>query len=199
MTQFARTIINLSGFEGSPGVNVLHWCAPAHLDIDLPDVENFHEILGEVFTAAGAGFYAEGVTATVNPVVTVHEVDDGTLVGAFTDTSGPYTVTGTGEGTQSRAVQAGIRFATTDVRAGRRVQGRTFMGPIATDQLDDNGQILDAVRTGLAAAWAGAIDPLGPRLIVWSRPTVAEPVGAYADVTSTTCAARPFILRGRSF
>lgn len=198
MTQFARTIIDLSGFEGSPGVNVLQWCAPGHLDIDLPDVENFHEILGDVFSAAGAGFYAAGVTATVNPVVTIHEVDDGSLVGAFTSETGPYTITGTGGGDQSRAVQAGIRFATRDIRNGRRVQGRTFMGPIATEQLDSGGQIRSAVRDGLADAWSGAIDPLGPRLIVWSRPTASEPVGAYADVTSTTCAERPFILRGRS-
>lgn len=198
MTQFARTILNLDGFQGGPGVNVLQWCDIAHVDITDTGVENFHAILGDVFTAAGAGFWADGVTVTINPVVTVHEVDDGTMVGAITDTTGPYTITGSGEGTQSRAVQAGVQLHTGDIRNGRRVQGRSFMGPVAADQLDDNGQILDAVRTGLAEAWSGAIDALGPRLIVWSRPTPTHPVGAYADVTTVSIAQRPFILRGRS-
>lgn len=199
MTQFARTKVVLAGFEGAPGVNIMNWCAPAHLDIDQGDVDNFHDILNTALVACSAAdVFADAMTWTIDPAVSVHEVDTGELVGAFTDGGGPYTGGGSGSGNESRATQLGIRWYTADFRDGRRVQGRTFLGPLASDALESTGAIKSTFQSSIAAAMSGVIDVLGPRLIIWSRPKPGPVAGQYADVTAVTVAPRPFTLRGRN-
>jgi len=198
MTQFARTKLLLEGFDGAPGVNIFNWCGFAHGDITQAFVNDFHETLDASITALGAGLYAAGVTWTIDPVATVHEVDTGDLIGVFTDEGGPYTATGSGDGAESRATQMGIRWNTNDFRYGRRVAGRTFFGPVASDAIDTDGKIAAGVRTSVGPAFEGLYDGLASRLIVWSRPTTLHPVGSYADVTGLTVAPVPFTLRGRN-
>jgi hypothetical protein len=197
MTQFARTKVTLEGFDGAPGVNIFNWCAPVHADITQAFVDDFNETLATSFTALTAAAFASGVGWTVDPTVTVHEVDTGDLVGVFTAAGGPWVGTGSGGGDESRATQAGLRWQTNDFRNGRRVQGRTYLGPIASDALAGSGQMSSAVRTDFPIAFEGIYDGLASRLIVWSRPTLAHPVGAYADVVGCTVAPFPFTLRGR--
>lgn len=199
MTQFGRTKIILSGFEGAPGVNILNWCAPAHLDIDQGDVDEFHDILNTSLVACSAAdVFADAMRWTIDPVATVHEVDTGDLVGIFTDGGGPYTGTGSGSGNESRATQLGVRWGTGDFRDGRRIQGRTFLGPVGSDAIENTGQIKATMRATIAAAFTGIIDPVSSRLIVWSRPQPGGPVGQYADVVNVTVAPAPFTLRGRN-
>ena len=197
MTQFARTIVTLSGFDGAPGVNVFNWCAPAHGDITQEYVDSFNETLDEAFTALTTAFFASGVIWTIEPGVSVHEVDDGELVNAFTDGGGPYTATGTGGPNLSRATQAGMRLLTADFRGGRRVQGRSFLGPLGAGQIANDGTLGGGAVTLITDAFEGVIDPIAPRLIVWSRPGPNLAVGQYADVTQVRVAPTPFVLRGR--
>jgi len=197
MTQFARTIVELEGYDGAPGVNIFNWCGPAHADITQSYVNDFNETLSEAFDAVTAAGWADGVVVTINPNVGVHEVDTGDLVGGFIDEGGPYTWTGTGDGEESRATQLGFRWLTNDFRNGRRVQGRTFFGPAPSGVLDATGNVAAGIRSTLPPFFDGIIDGLGGRLIVWSRPTPGNTDGAYADVVSCTIAPKPFILRGR--
>lgn len=196
MAQFGRTIVDLSGWVGAPGVNVYHWMSSAHLDIDQNDVDEFHDILNTAFTALGAGMWATGVTWTINPEVSVHDVATGTLVGAFVDAGGPYTDTGTGAGQENRATQCGVSWLTGNILRGRRVRGRTFLGPLSGDLIDTSGQISPANQAIIEAAMSGIFDPLGSRLIVWSRP-VGVNAGEYADVTGVDVSGIPWVLRGR--
>lgn len=197
MAEFARTKLLLSGFEGAPGVNIFNWMAPGHGAITLDLVEEWHDILFTSLTAFDDGLFATGVTLTIDENVGVHDVATGNLTGIFTDTSGPYTMTGVGAPNISRATQVGFRWQTADFRAGRRVQGRSFIGPCSADALQSDGGIVAAGIAGWPALFTGMFDGLAGRLIVWSRPTPANPVGDYADVTALTIAPRPFSLTGR--
>lgn len=197
MTQFGRTIVELEGYDGAPGVNIYNWCAPAHADIDQVDVDNFNETLWESLNAVTAANWADGVVVTINPNVGIHEVDTGDLVGGFIDGGGPWTLTGTGDGEESRATQLGLRWLTNDFRNGRRVQGRTYLGPIPSGVLDSTGNVSAGIRTVVPPLFSGIYDGLSSRLIVWSRPTGTSPVGAYADVVACQVAPKPFVLRGR--
>jgi len=197
VTQFARTKVELTGFDGAPGVNIYNWCGPAHADITQSFVENFNESLSEALTALAAGAFATGVRWTIDQSVSVHEVDTGDLVGGFIDPNGPYSILGTGNGSESRATQVGFRWLTADFRNGRRVRGCTYMGPAASECLASDGSVAPSLRATFAAAMSGIIDPLASRLIVWSRPSVANPVGQYADVVECQIAPKPFTLKGR--
>ena len=197
MTQFGRTKVTLNGFDGAPGVNILNWCAPGHADIDQEHVDEFHEILDDAIQAATAGVFAAGVVVAIDDTCTVHEVDDGALVGVIVAEGGPYGITGTGSGASSRATQAGLRWLTSDFRYGRRIQGRTFLGPLSASALEADGNLSPATLASLGAAFSGLYDGLGSRLIVWSRPSIAHPTGAYADVTGLSVSSKPFSLTGR--
>lgn len=197
MTQFARTTIDLTGWAGAPGVNVLNWCAPAHGDIIQDYVDEFYEIVQASLEAGTAAAFAPGVVVSINPQTTVHEVDTGTMVDILTYGDDPFSMTGSGSGDENRATQIGMQWGTSDIRNGRRVQGRTFFGPVAATQIDSSGNVASATRAAMVTNWSGVFDGLGPRLIVWSRPTTATPVGGYADVTSLSISQMPFVLRGR--
>ena len=79
MTQFGRTKVILSGFDGAPGVNIFNWCAPAHGDITQEHVDEFHDILNTSYDALTAYFFALGVRWTIDSGVSVHEVDSGEM------------------------------------------------------------------------------------------------------------------------
>lgn len=197
MTQFGRTKVLLTGFSGEPGINIYNWCASAHADIAQGDVEDFHEILSTALYAFPPGSLATGVHWEIDPTCTIHEVDDGQLVGAFVDPHAVYGGTGSGDGDENRATQMGIRWRTADFRNGRQVQGRTFYGPLGGGNLDTAGRISSAVAAAVPGYFSGVIDSDGPRLIVWSRPSSTHPVGQYADVESVGVSTTPFVLRGR--
>lgn len=197
MTEFARTKLLLAGFEGAPGVNIFNWCAPGHGAITQDLVEEFHSILYDSFVSFDDGLFAAGVTLTIDENVGVHDVATGNLIGAFSDTSGPYTMTGVGNAVMSRATQIGFRWQTQDFRGGRRVQGRSFIGPCSADAIDADGGIIAAGISGWPPLFSGVYDGLAGRLIVWSRPTASNPTGDYADVVGLSIAPKPFSLTGR--
>lgn len=195
MAQFARTVVQLGGFPGAPGLNVYNWMAPAHLDIDLPDVNNFTEILQTALSDTNGAIF-NGITRQVLAETTIHEVETGTLIGAWISETSLPPLTGSGTGDASRATQATAALLTNDIRAGRRVQGRIFFGPIAGGAINAFGEIKTDSRAAIEDSFDGLVDPLGPRLIVWSRPNGVLP-GAYADVSSVAVRPRPGVLRSR--
>lgn len=198
MTQMGRTRIALDGWIGAPGVNTLHWCAPGHADIDQEDVDNFHETLSEAMAELGERL-ASGITWEIEPTASVHEVDTGTLIGAFTQGDATYTGTGYGSAAaSSRATMLVCSFLTGDIIAGRRLRGRMFLGPAAAGCFGADGQVTAAVRSTTPPMFDGIVDPLAARLIVWHRPTPAEPSsGAYGDVTGVSIFSKPGVLRSR--
>lgn len=196
MTDMAVTKVELTGFVGAPGLNTFHWCAPAHGEITQTHVDDFHDQLATSY-AAIAQLFASGVTWTILPDVDILEAETGTLIGALTYT-GEETMTGSGSGNDnvSRASQVGFRWITSDIIDGRRVLGRTFMGPASGDVFENNGSIIAAGQAAWPPFFSGIFDAGTARLVVWHRPKGASP-GQVSDVNSCVIAPQPFVLRSR--
>lgn len=196
MTDMAVTKVELGGFTGSPGLNTFHWCAPAHAGISQENINDFHDQLATSY-AAIAQLFAFGVTWTILPDVDILEAETGTLIGAGTyDGEETQTGTGTGDDNLSRASQVGFQWVTADIVDGRRVRGRTFMGPCSGDVFEGDGSIIAAGQAAWPEDFSGIYDNIGSRLVVWHRPKIAA-AGSVADVTACTISSRPFVLRSR--
>jgi hypothetical protein len=203
MPQFARQIVNLSGFPGAPGVLVFHYMALGHGNLLQAEIDGFYEDLVASLDASDGSHLASGVTASPSREITIHDVATGDLEGVFTTEEASYTLTGSGDGAESRATCIGMQWGTEVIRNGKRVKGRTFFGPASSAAMQSDGTIAEDIVSGWPALWNGIYDAEGPRLIVWSRPVV-NPVshaviraGDYADVTSLTISQMPFSQRGR--
>jgi hypothetical protein len=201
---FARTVVRLSGFDGAPGVNVFNWMGVGHLEIGVDAVNDFHERLNTALSTCTSAAWASGVTWWIDPAVSLFEVETEELIGALTGEVSTYTMTGSGGGGEVRAAQLGVRWQTQDFRYGRRIAGRTYLGPIGSALIGADGKITADVLSTFPDNFDDIISSDGPRLIVYSRPRAAQedpPVAAragdFADVTGTGIAPFPFILRGR--
>lgn len=199
MALMGRTIIESTGYVGEPGYNILHWTGGLGAGPNDPDgVEEFHDTL-ETALGTPTAWWPDGVILTIQPEVVYFESEDGILLGSTTDPGGARTWAGTGNGVSlSRAECLNVNLATADYVNGRRLQGRIFIGPVATDVFDGAGQISQTIVDDMPDLMSGLISGLGGRLAVWHRPTNDPPTnGAYGDVTTVTCRRTPGTLRSR--
>jgi hypothetical protein len=99
----------------------------------------------------------------------------------------------------SAASGACINWYTDGVRNGRRVRGRSFMVPIGSNGMENNGT-LNATALG---SWRTATDLLiasfeNSTLGVWSRPSApAATDGIWHKTTSMTIPDKAAVLRSR--
>ncbi len=197
MPDLARVRIALGGWTGAPGVITEHYSQGSTSWTD----SSIQDLVNEVRTryAASTAVFISGVTLTVEPAVGIFDAATAELVNVITAATPPAVITGTGAvSKESRATQLGVRLLTNDFRYGRRIQGRSFWGPINSDALGTDGNITPTIRTDVAGFYAASISGLGPRLCVYSRPNEAlGRAGDYADVTGVTVSIKPFILRSR--
>lgn len=204
MTLLGRSVIRTTGYIGAPGINVIHWSAglgPGPSDTD--GVDEFNQTL-QAMIESYLDIIPSEITISIDPDVPYFDASDGVLLGVTTDPGTPRSYSGTSSLLNgSRAVQLVCRHRTDAFVNGRRLQGRTFIGPISGDAIDNDGQIENAWRNETLDSWSGLISGLGGRLAVWHRPTfsgfppVSNNDGSYADVTSVTANATPGTLRSR--
>lgn len=191
-----RARVELTGFEGAPGLNTWHFLNGPLTQADADIVS------GALFT-----FYQDVRDALVsqfeaNAPLEVAEVDvatgQTTNVAVPTDTS--WTVNPpVGGSNTSRATQAKVRLLTGAFVNGRQVRGGIFLGPIGEGAMDTDGNISSSKRTAIVAA-AGAMQTAltvgGIDLCVYSRPRNGQG-GGTARVVSVDVAPRPAVLRSR--
>jgi hypothetical protein len=86
---------------------------------------------------------------------------------------------------------------------GRRLLGRSFIGPAGANTSTDNGQLSTEARTRVEEAYAAVTSGIGPRLAVYHRPT-KDPIsgannndGAYGDVVTVSTPTTASSLRSR--
>lgn len=133
---------------------------------------------------------ATGLVYTATDAVDSFDVATGTLTGTFTGAH-PTNVVGTGTGDpMGPAVAWLIRWFTTGIVNGRRLQGRTYLGYPGEGRNDSPGGIPSAAG---AAAINASIPALlttlvtNTQLAIWHKPTKAHPgTGSLAVVTGGT-------------
>lgn len=202
-----RFKVDLSSFgTGGAGINILH--TTTGVADDPGDMGNFMNQIHNGYDSI-KGHLVSGMAVNINPEVTKHDVETGLLVGVF-NLAPPAPIIGAATGTSvSRAQQVVCRHNTDAVTLrGKRLIGRTFVGPVGTQSLDTNGHLNATALTQFAAMWSGMQDVAGTcRLIVWHRPLKEgddgfEPgspgnAGSFGHVQNTIALPLPGSLRSR--
>lgn len=199
MTLLGRSVVRATGFVGAPGYNIIHWSAGVGPGPSDPEgVEEWHDSL-QTTLALYSGVLVNGVSMFIEADVVYFDDSDGVILGSTTDPIGDRGIACTGTGTDmSRATCLTVRHRTSDYVNGRRLQGRTFLGPVASQALDVYGQVNSTIIDDAADNWVGLISGLGGRLAVWHRPTTPTGTdGSYGDVTSISINSVPGTLRSR--
>jgi hypothetical protein len=198
VTTLARVFVSWTGWEGAPGVNVLHYSPGT---IGTWDEENVQGLVDEVSTCflAMRDIWQVGIDAEVETTVRLIDDATGTLTGIITAPTAPGAIGGTGTGDSvSRATMVCAQFRTSDFLRGRQLRGRCFIGPVAAGAIASDGSVASAARSAVNGAFAASLSGIGPRLCVWSRPPAGDPSGgSYGDVVQVGTMSVPAVLRSR--
>jgi hypothetical protein len=191
-----RTTVILSNWSGGPGVSVLHF--------ELEDANMIAATAGLIRSAYDGvkGLLLAGITVNTSQEWLQITPATGKLERVHVTPSTPTVVGGGTSGTIPRGTMANVRHNTDGVVEGRRVNGRTFIGPLALGALDTSGNLTSTAQTNFSAMWDGLQDLVEARLMVYHRPreaTADRPAsaGAAYHVQNSVCLAKPGNLRSR--
>lgn len=192
-----RATITWTGFTGSPGYTNFHFINPE----ENPSFAVVDEVGARcrTFFEAIKGLLPGSVRIDYPNKLERLSTATGQLEAEFTMTQ-PAQTAGTGLTNFSSATGACVSWRTIAFVNGRRVQGRTFIVPIASGSLDTDGTLNNTSRTTLANAAATFIDPAGTDmpLCVWRKPTTPGGSDGQAfDVSTSSVRDRTAILRSR--
>jgi hypothetical protein len=198
MTLIWRGIMSFSGWEGGPGANVLHFSQgtpPVTAD------EMAQACLDELASLYGSlrNYILADVTITYPTEFSVIESTTGELQDVRAVTTPHADVLGAaGDGSLPRSTSVCVSYRTDQFFGGRRLIGRSYVGPTGTDVMDADGNISSTIRTTINGAYTALISGVGPRLAVYHRPTsVAAADGRYGDVVNVQTLALPSNLHSR--
>lgn len=160
--------INLSGWQGGPGMNT--WYAiPSLLGDDEMTTAELSAVSSglNVFYTAMRPYLIGGMAIQPDTEVKILDSATGELQGV---TSLPtFTVTASGSGNEeSRATQIKLQILTNLIANGRRVRGGPFLGPASNFSLGADGQLTGTAITAVEGFLTDllATAPWG----VWHRP-----------------------------
>jgi len=199
MPDVYRTQVVLSNWTGGPGVNTFHWTAGSLTGTDSENAAAFMDEIMGIYTAVD-DLLIGGVVATPTGIVQRFDEADGTLleVGAYDTTGMAVTMTTSATSSKlSRATQAVVALVTDQIRGQRVLQGRTYLGPLASVAIAQSGQLESTTLTTINNAFAAVTSGLSGRLAVWGQPSEANPVGKVGDVVTVACRSKPGILSSR--
>lgn len=174
-----------SGLTGLPGVSVFYAGQTAVGTAAL--LRTYFSAIADQFPIGLSWAFPSG-GELINDV-------NGEVTGSWTDT--PVTsVTGTGGINYAAGVGTYTRWLTGGVVDGRRVQGRTFMTPLASTGYDSSGTLATATVTDFQTAAQVLVDAT-PDLLIWSRGSEADPTGMSFPVVATVQPDKVSWLRSR--
>lgn len=187
-----RTVISYGA--GGPGFSTCYFL-PATLGGSAADATNCAAAVRAFWAALAARLNNSGAAATSGQCDVINDIT-GALVGAFTGAT-PAIVPFTGAGSAlPPATQILVRLNTATVINNRRIEGRTFAGPVDSNS-STNGLPVVAVGTAAAAAGAALLAVAGGALpLVWHRP---GPNGPGTGVVLANATGAPYfaVLRSR--
>lgn len=185
-----------TGGPSSPGLTVMN--------VDGSGTTNWAAAAAAVrtFWSALGGGIPDEYSLQVEALIEEFNEGSGALIGEVSlgvaDTPAP--LPGTYTGTYAAGVGGRVDWLTSGIRNGRRVRGRTFIVPLASAAFDSAGAVSGANQTAWGTAGQTLIDDLeaaGAPLVVWSKPTLANPVGSMTPVIGVRPASKAAVLRGR--
>lgn len=141
-----------------------------------PGYTNFYTSVSLSNVAPFATFF-DAIKTLVPSALTITVPNSGDIINEATGQiqnvwtgTGGATITGTGSGAYAGPTGAVAEWLTTGIVAGRRVQGKTYLVPLAGLATDASGSISTTALGTLTTAAAGLQTALGNQFVVWSRP-----------------------------
>ena len=184
MADMNRLRVTWSGATGLPGISTFY----------LPDTLTNVSSFVTFFNAIKAAF-PSGLTWVIDASGDVINDTNGLLVGAWSGT-GASSVTATGGSNYGAGMGGYITWNTTEVIAGRRLKGRTFLAPLDSGQYDNTGTLLNSTRATINAACTVLVAASG--LLVWHKRTGSIPnTGSSHPAVSGIAPDRVTMLRSR--
>jgi hypothetical protein len=202
MTLLARAKFEYYGWEGGPGVSVLHFSegtaggsAWGQAIVDGLYDELF-ALQGDLSPSLAPGCFIQAL-----PELSIIDSATGGLVDVKVpsdapDASGSIATAGD----ISRGTQALFQFGTDKIVNGRRLKGRMFFGPLQAAALNNSGDITAGALVTWPDFWTSLISGLGVRLAAYHRPTSpGANDGDWGDVTNVRVRTKPTHLRSRLY
>jgi len=190
-----RVRFTITGLTGLPGLHTTYWTGASSTPVAADALDVVARV--RAFWNTIKNNMAAGTTIAINQNVDVLDQVTGTLTGQLA----PGTVTSVvGSGTSSlpSATMMLLKYQTSTIVNGRRLQGRSFIGPLSTlcntagDVTPANNALL---LTGSNDLTTG---PTASSLVVWHRPTDLLPAGgSTAPVVSFATNTEFSVLRSR--
>jgi hypothetical protein len=195
MADIMRIRSVIAGTQGTPGLSTLY----AVGSLATPVAADALDMVGRVraFWNAIITLLPTLTTVNVQSQVDLLDVATGALVGGLAPAA-PATVTGTGGSALPFAAAALLVGNTGIVINGRRLQGRTFISPLAatTNNAGNFGNAQQTTLTNAANAMLTGSSSSFP--VVWHRPKAPGPAGGVGVAVLTYTARTPYaILRSR--
>jgi len=190
-----RIRTELNGWSGGPGLSTFYF-DPGVVTIDAAMVTGVTGRVRSYFDAWKA-YMPSTQSAQVNPAADILDFATGALIGQVSAGAAPSVVSGTNVSAAGPAFVCAVgRLVTGSFIGGKRLRGRTYAGPLAsqyTDSLAPEGGLTAAVQAGLVLLNTSGG---GPALVVWHRPTGGGG-GAIAGVINTSVSTTFGILKSR--
>jgi len=156
------------------------------------------------FFATVADYVPSIVSLQVEATGDMIEDTTGALVGSWSET--PQTVlSGAGGGIYAAPVGGCVDWLSSVVIDGHRPMGRTFLVPLVGAAFQNDGTLVDSIRTNIEAAGDALIAAMAGNLVTWHRPRVASagpPVvtaraGGHVEVSACRVPDKAVVLRSR--
>jgi len=189
-----RIRVQTTGWSGGPGISTFYIndAVAENAATAQAAVDGLDPIWDEI-----VGLFPASWTATV--ITAVDTLSTGTGAITATDTITPWTKTGGSSAGFGPLASGGcVTWLTNTFLNGRRLKGRTFVSPVASEFADTDGTPKSNMLTGLngfGAGWAGWSDGTSSP-VVWHRP-VAGAGGASDTIVSYTVRDQFAVLRSR--
>ena len=159
MASIHRVRVTWNGIPSGPGVSTFYCEASA-----VPNLTQLRLALANLATAI-----APGVSLQIeNQGDTISDAD-GALVGSWSTTA-QAAIPSTATGNYSAPVGGVVAWQTAGIHNGKRLQGRTFVVPLAHTQFGADGKLLPGAVGNLSGLGNGLRDSPAPKWVVWGRP-----------------------------
>lgn len=193
-----RVRATLSGWSGGPGLSTFYF-TPGTAGGSTADATDVCARVRAFFNAVSARLPG-AVSVNVSPIADAFDEATGILTGSFSSSAPPTAVTGTGAGEfYAPQVYALLQMNTATVIGGRRVQGRSFFGPLHEADVS-SGTYSTAARSSVEGSallqLSAGVFPTLSSPKVWHRPKNGAG-GAAVIITSYSCPAKLATLKSR--
>lgn len=186
-----------TGWTGAPGLSQHFFGSPTTGDFTQADVDAAVSAVRAFFFGVHT-IFPSSWTATVETEAEILNPTTGALTGIMNGSTTPFPVAGSGANSGPTLAGAACTWRSSTVFSRRLARGRTFLVPLAASAYDTNGLLTPAASGAITTAGQALINDTATQLVIWHRPTKANPSGGQYTATMTaSCSGKPVVLRSR--